>query len=247
MVQVLHYAASRGKLTSELALRIGHLAEYVKNFSPMIYRLLVSCYEVFPDKNMVDSICKYIMKGQPGKKENFRWFSIAVEENIRITRLYEYYIETMPSGYQEILPQVIRMYFVYNNNLSSRKKAMVYANVIRNKENDKTTYQNYRKAMEQFAHEALQEGRINADYAVVYQECIDTLTSTVVGEKLADIMFTYRIFCDNPRIRNVIVCHDELQQEAVYPCNDGEAYIQLYHKNARMQDFQAQLSQFLRM
>lgn len=234
MVQVLHYAASRGKLTSELALRIGHLAEYVKNFSPMIYQLLVSCYEAFPDKNMVDSICKYIMKGQPGKKENFRWFSIAVEENIRITRLYEYYIETMPSGYQEILPQVIRMYFVYNNNLSSRKKAMVYANVIRNKETDKTTYQNYRKAMEQFAYEALQEGRINADYAVVYQECIDTLTSTVVGEKLADIMFTYRIFCDNPRIRNVIVCHDELQQEAVYPCNDGEAYIQLYHRNARI-------------
>ena len=55
------------------------------------------------------------------------------------------------------LPQVIRMYFVYNNTLSSRKRASVYANVIRNKGVDRTTYQNYRKAMEAFAQEALME------------------------------------------------------------------------------------------
>ena len=52
----------------------------------------------FSGKNLVDSICKYIMKGQPGKKEYFRWYALAVEQDIRITRLYEYYIETMPRG-----------------------------------------------------------------------------------------------------------------------------------------------------
>lgn len=47
MVQVLHYAARYGKLNEELTMRIGHLSEYVKNFQPVIYRLLVKCYEAY--------------------------------------------------------------------------------------------------------------------------------------------------------------------------------------------------------
>lgn len=234
MAQVLHFAAKHGKLTQELTLRIGHLSEYVKSYKPMIYELLVSCYEAFPGKNLVDNICKYIMKGRPGKKEYFRWYALAVEKDIRITRLYEYYIETMPEGYQEVLPQVIRKYFVYNNTLSSRKRAMVYANVIRNKEKDKVTYQGYRKAMEQFAMESLKAGRINENYAMIYQECVEKITSVSMGEMLAGVMFAHRIYCDDPKIRNIVVCHGELEQEQVYPCNDGVAYIQLYTQDARI-------------
>ncbi|MBS6196352.1 MAG: hypothetical protein KH828_12310 [Clostridiales bacterium] len=234
MVQVLSYAAKHGMLTEELTLRIGHLSEYVKTFRPVLYRLLVRCYEAYPGKNLVDNICKYIMKGNPRKKEYFRWYDLAVEHDIRITRLYEYYIETMPTGYQSVLPQVIRMYFVYNNTLSSKKRASVYANVIRNKEVDKTTYQSYRKSMEQFALEALQQGRISEDYATIYQECIDKITSQAMGKAMAQVIFTYRIYCDNPRIRNVIVCHEEMEQEERYPCNDGAAYIRLFTPDARI-------------
>lgn len=234
MVQVLSYGAKNSCLTEELTLRIGHLSEYVKSFQKSIYRLLVQCYETHPGKNLVDSICKYIMKGQPRKKEYFRWYALAVEEDIRITRLYEYYIETMPEGYQSVLPQVIRMYFVYNNTLSSKKRASVYANVIRNKEVDKATYLNYRKAMEQFALESLEKGKISEDYAAIYQECIDKITSVSMGNHMAKVIFAYRIYCDDPKIRNVIVRHGEMEQEEVYPCNEGAAYIYLYTPQAQI-------------
>jgi hypothetical protein len=234
MVQVLRYAAKHGKLTQELTLRIGHLSEYVKTFQPAIYKLLVSCYEAFPGKILIDSICKYIMKGQPRRNEYFKWYALAVDEDIRITRLYEYYIETMPEGYQSVLPQVIRMYFVYNNTLSSRKKASVYANVIRNKEEDRATYQNYRKAMEQFARESLKAGRINEDYAVIYLECITRVENSAMGAEISNVMFAHRIYCDDSKIRNVIVCHEELEREDRYVCNNGVAYINLYTPEARI-------------
>lgn len=234
MVQVLTYGAKKKELTQELTLRIGHLSEYVKTYQKSIYNLLVQCYETCPGKNLVDNICKYIMKGQPGRKEYFRWYALAVEEDIRITGLYEYYIETMPEGYQEVLPQVIRMYFVYNNTLSSRKRASVYANVIRNKEVDRVTYQNYRKAMEQFAMESLKKGRISEDYAAIYQECIEKITSVSMGEVMAKVIFAYRIYCDDPKIRSVIVCHGEMEKEDVYSCNDGAAYIYLYTPGAKI-------------
>lgn len=234
MVQVLSYAAKHGRLTQEMTMRMGHLSEYVKQYQKNVYELLVCAYERFPEAELLHHICKYIMKGQPGKKEYFRWYSLAVEQDLRITRLYEYYIETMPEGYQEVLPQVIRMYFVYNNTLSSKKRAMVYANVIRNKEMDRGTYQNYKKSMEQFALESVREGRMNEDYAAVYQECLGTLSNRETAEALARVMFTYRIFCDDSKIRSVIVYHEPLRQEMVYPCKDGVAYISLYTSDANI-------------
>ena len=76
----------------------------------------------------------------------------------------------MSRNYQKVLPKVIRLYFGYNNTLSDNKKAFVYSNVIRNKELDKETYNAYRSNMEKFACEKIKEGRINEDFAVVYQE-----------------------------------------------------------------------------
>lgn len=233
-VQVLTYAAKHGKLTRELADRVGHLSGYVKEFQEMLYRLLVSCYESFPGKNLLECICKYIVKGQPGKKEYFPWYELAVEEKIRITGLYEFFIETMPESYTSVLPQVIRMYFVYNNTLGNRKKAMVYANVICNKEVDRYTYQSYKSSMETFALEALKAGRMNEDYAVIYQECIEHVTQTWVGEALGKAIFTYRLYCDDPKIRKVIVCHPQLEGEETYIVNDGVAYIRLYAKEAEI-------------
>lgn len=234
IIQVLSYAAKHGKLTQELALRIGHLSEYEKNFRPVLYGLLKKCYEVYPKKDLVGNICKYIMKGNPVKKEYFQWYSLAVEYDIRITGLYEYYIGTMPKHYQPVLPQVIRMYFVYNNALSSKKRAAVYANVIRNKNIDKVTYQNYKKSMEEFAVKALKKGEISEDYVTIYQECIKKLENRSIAEKMTQIMYTHRVYCDDEKVRNVIVVHKELENEESFPCYDGVAYVRLYTKDAEL-------------
>ncbi len=233
-IQVLSYGMRHGKMTEELAMHIGHLSEYLKIYQKNVFDLLVQCYEMFSTRELLNCVCKYIMKGQPRRREYFKWYAKAVENDLRITRLYEYYIETMPSAYPGVLPQAIRMYLVYNNSLSSQKRAMVYANVIRNKEVDAVTYNNYRRKMEDFAFEALCEGRMNEDYAAIYQECITELTNAETGEQLANVMFTYRLFCDNPTICNVIVCHEQLERETVYPCRDGVAYIQLFTPNAKI-------------
>ena len=96
-------------------------------------------------------ICQHIMKGEPRREEYFKWYELAVEADLKITGLYEYYVETMSRNYQKVLPKVIRLYFGYNNTLSDNKKAFVYSNVIRNKELDKETYNAYRNNMEKFA------------------------------------------------------------------------------------------------
>ena len=57
---------------------------------------------------------------------------------------------------------------------------------------------------------------------------IEDIATPALGEAMAKVMFSYRVYCDDPKIRNVIVCHGELKEEQSYPCTDGAAYIQLY-------------------
>lgn len=234
MTQVLYYLAKHGKLTKEMSFRIGHLCEFEKNFQQILYKLLSRCYEEYPSPDLLGHICKYIMKGRPGSREYFKWYELAVKYDVRITGIYEYYIRTLPDNYRQVLPQVIRMYFMYNNTLSSGRKAAVYANVIRNKTVDKATYQNYKKKMEEFAAESMEKGRISEDYAVIYQECVENLNTRAEGEQMAKLMYSYRLYCDDPKVRNIVVYHKELEKEEVYPCCDGVAYIQLYSEKGQI-------------
>lgn len=239
--KVLCYIGKKGLFTEEIALRASYLSVNEKEFTKDVYFVLCKAYEQYPKKDILIAICKLIMKGNPRKKEFFSWYELAVEHEVKITRLYEYYIETMPENYQKMLPQVIRMYFSYNNTLSDRKKAFVYANVIRNKELDRNTYASYKEAMILFAKEKLLQGKINEDYAVIYQEFIRDIQKKDMADAIAKILFTHRLYCDDKKVRTVIVCHGPLNKEEYYPCINGVAYISIYTKGAKIL-FQDELS-----
>lgn len=231
-IQVLLFSMRHGLMSEEMAFRATDLAGQMKGFSQKVYEILEYVYEKYPSTEVVRAICMLIMKGNPRKKEYFRWYELAVEKELKITRLYEYYIETMSRNYQKILPRIIRMYFSYNNTLSDTKKAFVYSNVIRNKELDKATYTSYQRSMEQFACEKLKEGRMNEDFAVVYQEFCSNSKDESVRRALARVLFTHRIYCDDPKIRRVIVRHTAFREEQVYTCTDKVAYVSLYTPDA---------------
>lgn len=231
---VLQFIAKENIMTEEIALRTTYLSVNERYFTRGLYGVLCKAYESYPSNDILEAICKLIMLGNPRKNEFFRWYELAVEHKIKITRLYEYYIETMPEAYHKMLPQVIRMYFAYNNTLSDKKKAFVYANVIRNKEVDRNTYQSYREAMEHFARKKLLEHKINEDYAVIYQEFIHEIKDREMAEAMSQILFSYRLYCDDKKVRNVIVCHGALEKETSYPCVDGVAYISLYTPEAKI-------------
>lgn len=234
MIQVLRFAQRYGIMQEGILKRAAYLSGHLKSFDAGVYEFLSRGYETYPSDEVLEAVCRLIMKGQPSDPKYFRWYALAVEKELRITRLYEYYIETMEGGFQGLLPQVIRVYFSYNNGLSAQKKAFVYANVIRNKEQDKTTWQSYRKAMEEFARTEVQKGRINRDYAEIYREFLPMPQDSVSAKALTGVLFTHRICCENSLIRRVIVCHPALRQEMAYPVSDGTSYIRVYGKKSRI-------------
>ena len=232
MIQVLNFALKHEVLSEALLLRAAFLSGHQKEFNRPVYRFLAGGYEKYPHREVLEAICKLLMKGDPVRKEYFRWYELAVRQEVRITRLYEYYMETMEGSSSRELPQPVRMYFAYNNTLGERKKAFLYASIIRHKEQDGTSYLNYEKTMERFAAESLKKGRMNEDYAVLYQEFLSNPQTKEEAALLCRVLFMQKLNCSSRNIRKVIVCHNALNQEQAYPCADGEACVAVYSEDA---------------
>lgn len=227
--QVFLFAGKKELLTEELSMRFAYLTGYEKEFCTSTYRGLALCYDAFPSDDTLEAVCRYIMLGNPRNPEYFRWFSLAVEHGLRLTRLYEYYVETMDTSYQRELPKSLLMYFTYNNNsLGDDKKAFIYASITANKIKQPQTYAEYRDNMERFTLEKAEEGRMNENYAVLYQEFLTDPSDSEQAEKIAGMMFTRRLYCDDRKIRYVIVRHSQLEKEECYPCIQGVAYPRIY-------------------
>ncbi len=231
--QVFLMAGKEGILKEELVMRFAYLTGYEREFNRSMYRAMAMGYEAFPSDDTLEAICRYIMLGNPREREYFQWFSLAVDHGLRLTRLYEYYVETMDTSYQRELPKTLLMYFTYNNNsLGDDKKAFIYASIVENKKNQPQTYYDYRDHMKIFAMRKAKEGRMNEDYAVLYQEFLSNPANKGQAELLAKKLFTNRLYCDDKKIRWVIVRHEQLREEEIYPCIQGVAYPRIYTEDA---------------
>lgn len=226
--RTLQFAAKRGLLTPEITKMVAILAQHAKTWSPSLYRLLCSCYDACPDREILHAVLKLIMLETPGKTEYFIWYERAVEAQIRMTRLYEYYMETLPMTRNGILPLAIRLYFSYENRLRSGQKAFLYANIIQNREQDPVTYEKYREAMAEFAIASLKRGSINEHYATIYQHFIRQAEDREMAELLAEVMFTCKVTVKDKSIRQVVVVSPYLSREECYPIKEKTAYIQMY-------------------
>ncbi|MDO4478155.1 MAG: DUF5717 family protein [Lachnospiraceae bacterium] len=229
---VLAFGAREGVLTKELADRLYILVDNERTFTPRVFRLLTKAYETFPSKTGIEAVCRFIMKGQPRKKEYFRWYAAAVDEGVRMTRLYEYYIETMPTTFQKRFPTAVRRYFTMNSSLGGRQLAFIYANVIRSRERDEATYQDYLPRMQTFAASSLIEGAMDENYGIIYSEFFRRVTDPVVGRALVRVMFMNKISCDDDRVREVVVRHPGYREEVRVPLKGGRAYVPIYTEGA---------------
>lgn len=231
--QVFLFAGEKGLLTEELVMRFAYLTGYEREFCTSMYRALAMGYDAFESDDTLEAICRYIMLGNPRKPEYFRWFSLAVEKGIRLTRIYEYYVETMDTSYQRELPKPLLMYFTYNNtSLADDKKAFIYASIVGNRGRQPQAYADYRDHMKIFAMRKAKEGRMNENYAVLYQEFLSNPKTEGQAKLLVQKLFTHRLYCDDKKIRYVIVRHEQLREEEIYPCIQGVAYPRIYTEDA---------------
>ena len=234
ILHMLYYVGRNGMITKSVLMRAAFLIAGSSGFDRKTYVFLKNGYDRFPGRELLEVICKYIMNGNPERPEYFKWFSLAVQEGLRMTRLYEYYMVTRPANDRSDLPLPVKIYFSYSPVLGENKRAYLYSLIIEHKNEDPVTFENYDVTMREFAVESLSAGRINENYAVLYREYFSDSEDADVLKALAGIIFTGRTECADGKIRAVSVCSPVTEDENVFRFADGRAWPRIYTPDSRL-------------
>ena len=108
---VLRFMVKEDLLNPELIMQIVELAGRYREYHQGLVETLKKIYAKNPTKSLLRAIVSLLLKGRKKDKDCFVWYERGVEQDLRITGLYEYYIESMEGPMEKPLPQIIRMYF----------------------------------------------------------------------------------------------------------------------------------------
>lgn len=233
--QVLNFAARRKLISQDLFAQVRYHAQKMKGYSERIFFILKDYYEEFPDDETLQAICALLIKGNKTDSVYFPWYSLGVEQELRITKLYEYYMMALPEGYMGEIPKAVLMYFAYQSGMDYRKTAFLYAYIYRKRTEAPEYYIKFCSQMEEFVVRQLSKGRINKDLAYLYRHII---TPELLNEERAGILvtllFTHMVYTDNKKMRHVVVEYAFGGQEYKYPMSDGQGAVPLYGDEYKM-------------
>lgn len=227
--QVVHYGARCGILSADMAGHLAYLAEKEKYFDAALFDTLRLCYEKTPSAALLQAICTLLIKGNKTGPEWLEWYRAGVEQDLRVTQLYEYFLSSLDLEQETQIPRIALMYFAYQSNLDQERLAYLYAYVQKHREEFPELYLTYRGPMERFLLQQLYRGKISRDLAYLYQNVLDDRLLTKDNcRALARVLFLQQLDCEGADIRQAVVIHDRLRGEQVWPVENGRAYVEIY-------------------
>lgn len=228
-LQVLNYGAKHQMISWELTEQILYLAGRGRQYSPVLLTILQKLYEKKKDVRVLQEICTLLIRGQKSSVDYFGWYQKGVEEQLRITNLFEYYMMSLDLSMPRQLPKILLMYFAYQNNLDYRRSAYLYQYVYEHKEAYPEIFESYRVRIERFVVEQIRKKHINRHLAALYQM---VLTPGMVTEEtavaLSQLLFAHQVQVRDDRLRKVIVYQAGNLRAREYTLQEDGGWISLY-------------------
>ncbi len=231
---VLRFGLKHKAISSNLGERIQFLVSMEKEYKCIWFDILKYQYAYMPSKELLNCIVSFLCKGNKTGKEYFEWYRLGIESELRITRLYEIFMDSLPLDYDDDLPQMVMMYFAYRNNLDYKKKAFLYKNVLSRKTKYPEIAMSYRESLEEFAKTQIRAHNINDDLLYIYAKVLNPeFVEKDIANECVTLQFMRRINVPDGYSK-VILIHEKIVGEQVYAPENRLVFCPIYSKNFRL-------------
>ncbi len=233
-LQVLCFGMRREALTEDVREQVYYLAGRRKEYSALLYRLLVSCYDEMPAEKILKEICTLLIKGNRVGKEYFIWFQRGVEAELRITKLYEYYMMSLDLEGETELPKGVLLYFTYQSNLDYLHQAYLYSYIHRRREQYPEIYETYLPRIRQFVEDQIRREHMGRHLAYLYREFLrEDMIDGQSAPALSRLLFARFFKTSLPGWRSLVVHRsrnfpEKGFREVLCPLSGDGSWIPLY-------------------
>lgn len=231
----LRFALKHDLMTGDLVIALSFLASRKKRCTPALFQLLTRCYDMFGNRDTLQSICSLLIRSEKQGPRYFKWFQLGVEQSLRITDLFEYYMYSMKKEDMDQALATVISFFKYENHLRDPVKTCFYASIVRNRDEHPQYFQAYESMIREFALSQLHSRRISAELAALYEACLTR--EEIKGQAALDlpyILFAHHVTCSNRNMERVVVVHDEGGGAMKYNLVNGEAWISVGTPNVKL-------------
>ena len=234
-IRILYFAVRHGLFKRSLAERATLLSSRVRGFDELLLKVLSAYYEEFEDDDCLTAICSYLIRNEKTDRKYLKFFRAAVDRELKITNLYEYFLYALPENEVSLLPKSVLIYFSLESALPAPLTAYVFANMIVHEAETSVLLSESRTRMMEFALNEIKQARIDENLAVIYDYLgyfkdsdfgmMETRSS--VDSALTEVAFIRLIRCRDMRAHYCIVVEGQLKNEKKYLLKDGAAYIKV--------------------
>ncbi len=235
-VQILNFAAKYKIITKELAVYAADLISQQKKYNKRLVSILERAYGMYEDDRILNALCMQLIKGNKVGRDYFKWYEKAVQRELRIAQLYEFYMMSMdPQRVKRAFPRIVYLYFRHGISLDYRRTALLYENILTYEEENGEIYQFYKEQIREFAKEQLLKRHINDSLRIIYNRFINE--NNVSPDELSalyDICHKYHVTTQEKGMKYVLVIEKDgsVRQRVAY--TEYGANVYLYDKESRI-------------
>lgn len=232
MIYPLAWGINNHVFNKEMALAYTFHVSRIKEYNYVVYSSLDKLYDMYELDEILNTVCTMLIRAGRVSPRYLKWYERGIEKQLRITGIYECFMQSLSGVSDYPVPSSVMRYFMYDNRLAEREKQLLYAAVIQSKDKKTQIYKSYMVMISNFARKQLSSGHINDALAVIYEDSIKlpSIDETVAGA-LPMVMFKHKIVCSNKDMKAVCVSHKEFVGEQVEPFVNGIAYVDIYSED----------------
>ncbi|MDD6551401.1 MAG: DUF5717 family protein [Lachnospiraceae bacterium] len=232
-LSILRFGQRNGVISKEVVPFVSECLYDLKDFNPGVFDFVGKLYDRYDDDMLLQAIVSYLLRNRCIGKKYAIWYKRGIEVDLNLTGIYENYMYCVDEEDTGMLPQLLLMYFSYENNeLSEEKKEYLYANVIMYKERRSDIYEAYKSQTERFAIEKLQEGKIDDFLSVIYRDLYKRdFFDEELKKKLYDLKDSLKVFCLSQDSGKLSIYTDRLKKPFVTDLRNHSAIIRIRDKN----------------
>lgn len=209
------------------------LAAREKEFSPKVFKLLSIIYDNTKQPEIIRIMCAMLIKGGRLEYRYHGFYLEGIRCGFKIVGIQENFLRSMDKNIYELIPDSVLRYFNYKSSLTDAEYAYLYANVITNKRQYLGQYEEYLPNMEAFMEDQIIKGAMSDDLSILYSEFLrpQAVRPSFAGS-LTNVIFKRKLTVANDNIIAVIVSHNELENETIYPVVNHVAYVDMIMESA---------------
>ena len=234
ILQVLLYATRKKALSMQVMTQVNALALRQKSFSARLLTILQSAYEARGLESLrietLDSICRMLIRGNMAGSRWFEWYSEGIRQRLPVTRLYEYYMLSVPEDYEGEIPRSVIMYFAYQSTLPYERNAYLYRYILQHQEENAQVMEQYAAQISSFTLDQLMQQRMNKDLAWLYSYWLSDsrIISGEIAQTAIPAVFTAAVHMTDPNMQRIVLIYDKLRTEQYCRLEDGTAMLPVY-------------------